>query len=1295
MTGKQILNYRIEELIGKGGMGSVYLASNINIDHKVAIKILAPHLANNDEIKRRFEREAKTLATLDHQNIVKFINYYESQDGVFLIMEYVKGMTLEDYINNVSGPIPEEKTLEMFSQILDAFSYAHQQGVVHRDIKPSNIIITPKNKIKILDFGIARIINEAVQGITQAGTKMGTVAYMSPEQVRGKEVDSKSDIYSLGVVLHQMVTGKIPYDHTTMSEYDINVKIVEGKLPRASEIYPYVSEKVQKVIDHAVEKEPAKRPKDCAEFKYELTKAIKPEEAVKPKSNAVFKWISVAAAIVIVAAAFWYWDYNRLKVRYYKDYAEKWGVPQGIYKLSKNEVSHREASYKFEYQKRKLIRMSLVNSVGKIKEHHDSEHMERPSDMKLFYQADGNLDYAEFLDRNGKILFRKDYSQDLKVMTFKRPDEFGTELSLSARTLKIHQSPTGDNGSAKGQVSRFLLTYDENGYVTKLEYAKYQNVKVGDADGIYARQYERDEKGREIKITYLGANGTIKNTKKGLAIKENEYLENDDWLRTSYFDRNGNPSKDETGVPVVILHFDEYGNRIKEEYMDENGKLVYRTDTKSAGFKYKYDQHGFNTERIYIDTDGNECVGNSGIAGTIMSYDEFGNVIKYFTVDIDRNPVYDMENGYFGYRSEFDENGNVTALWFLDKDGNVSTCKSGNAGISWTYDSMGNNTEVVYYDENAAPFLTQSGSAGYRYVYNDMNLVVEVQCLNTALQISPSENDGISIWKNAYDKRGNRIAGAYYDNSGKTLVLSQTDNIAGWGCKYDDDGNQTEYWTFDEDSLLSNGNNTYAIFKSRFDEYGNEIERKFYDSNQKPTEISSGYAGWVAAFDERGNEISSKFINIDGSPAEGFLISKSKYDQNDNCIEYMLYDTDGKLAMSSNGYAGWKAEYDNKNNQTKISYFGADGKLVNANDGFAYALYTYDEKGNLITGKYFGTDSKPINSTEYEAPFVAKKYDHMGNNIYQGLFKDDGLTPVENSKGVHYMTAEYDQFGNIVCLSGFDKNNKATAYVNGCVKKRMKYDRQGNETEVSYFDEADQLVNCDLGYAVLKKDYNKQGQIICYTYFDPLNKPALNKDQNSHKVEVDFDDKGNQTEARYYGTDNKLLRGEYAIIRYKYNDAGDLIEKSTYGDNNQPYRSDSEIDYYKIVYERNASGELMYSKYYKLNGELLATLDSDGNRVYSKEEICNYVYGIEIPTSIVEGLDFITANCDYSKVSFVWKLTEWSKYDLSDSKKSELKDYIRDYAIDQENVSLLKSVNWRITITVVDKADRELFKLYY
>jgi serine/threonine protein kinase len=269
MIGQQILNYRIEKLIGEGGMGNVYLGVHTHIGRKVAIKALNPNLAKNPDLKERFKNEASTLSQLHHPNIVSLYDYVETEMGIFLVMEYVEGKQLDEYIQTVTGPIPEDKVIPLFCQILDGVSYAHHRNVIHRDIKPSNIIITSDGRAKILDFGIAKILSDTSHKLTKTGTKMGTVLFMSPEQVKGNVLDKRTDIYSLGISLFQAVTGKSPYDDQS-SEYEVYKRIVEEPLPEAKQFYVGVSQQMDEIIKKATAKKPYDRFADCDEFKNAL-----------------------------------------------------------------------------------------------------------------------------------------------------------------------------------------------------------------------------------------------------------------------------------------------------------------------------------------------------------------------------------------------------------------------------------------------------------------------------------------------------------------------------------------------------------------------------------------------------------------------------------------------------------------------------------------------------------------------------------------------------------------------------------------------------------------------------------------------------------------------------------------------------------------------------------------------------------------------------------------------------------------------------------------------------------------
>jgi len=266
--------YEILKVLGEGGMGAVYLARHRKIDRLVAIKLLHANLARDPMIRERFKNEAALLAKLTHPNIVTLYDYEERPDGLFLIMEYVEGTTLDRLLAE-HGPLSLDQAKPIFFQILDGVGYAHRHGVIHRDIKPANIIITPDWKVKILDFGIGKIVGEPrTSELTQTGVRIGTLMYMAPEQVAGRGVSIQSDIYALGLTFFQILTGAYPYQKDQYSDFEMSLKIVQEYL-LDEEGHPYhsVPEPIKKALAKAIQKEPLQRYQSCEEFKTALEMA--------------------------------------------------------------------------------------------------------------------------------------------------------------------------------------------------------------------------------------------------------------------------------------------------------------------------------------------------------------------------------------------------------------------------------------------------------------------------------------------------------------------------------------------------------------------------------------------------------------------------------------------------------------------------------------------------------------------------------------------------------------------------------------------------------------------------------------------------------------------------------------------------------------------------------------------------------------------------------------------------------------------------------------------------------------
>ena len=252
-TSRRIGDYEILEVLGRGGMGKVFKVRNVISDRIEAMKILLPDLAGQQELADRFQREIKLLASLNHPNIASLQTALTLNNQLVMVMEFVEGMTLSDRLEQ--GSIAATDAVKYTEQVLGALSYAHRRNIIHRDIKPANMMLTPDGVVKLMDFGIARSASD--RGLTATGTTLGSLFYMSPEQVKGETTDARSDLYSLGISLYEMVTGQCPF--RADSDYSIMAAQIQ-QLPKPPiELRPDLPAALNEIILTAIEKEPARR----------------------------------------------------------------------------------------------------------------------------------------------------------------------------------------------------------------------------------------------------------------------------------------------------------------------------------------------------------------------------------------------------------------------------------------------------------------------------------------------------------------------------------------------------------------------------------------------------------------------------------------------------------------------------------------------------------------------------------------------------------------------------------------------------------------------------------------------------------------------------------------------------------------------------------------------------------------------------------------------------------------------------------------------------------------------------
>lgn len=270
--------YEIEKLIGEGGMANVYLARDTILDRRVAVKVLRGDLAGDEKFVRRFQREALSASSLSHPNIVEIYDVGEDEGNFYIVMEYIEGKTLKQLIKK-RGVLSLSETMDIMLQLLDALASAHDSYIIHRDIKPQNIMIKDSGLVKITDFGIAVALNSTE--LTQTNSVMGSVHYLPPEQASGKGSTIRSDIYSLGILMFEMLTGKVPFNGD--SAVEIALKHMKDPLPSVREINPVVPQSVENIILKAAAKNPKNRYHDVRQMAEDIKTCLDEERQNEEK----------------------------------------------------------------------------------------------------------------------------------------------------------------------------------------------------------------------------------------------------------------------------------------------------------------------------------------------------------------------------------------------------------------------------------------------------------------------------------------------------------------------------------------------------------------------------------------------------------------------------------------------------------------------------------------------------------------------------------------------------------------------------------------------------------------------------------------------------------------------------------------------------------------------------------------------------------------------------------------------------------------------------------------------------
>lgn len=471
--------------LGEGAQGNVYLANDTKLESKVAIKSLHQSLITDSLHVKRFEEEARTLASFrKHPNIIEVYDIIVNKKGCYLIMEYFEGYPLDKYIRNITGPIPEKKALDIFIMILDAMNTIHNKNIIHRDIKPSNIMINDDSDIRLLDFGIAKNIENDAK-LTKVGGSAGyTPMYMSPEHCNGDKITKYSDIYSLGVVLWQMLTGKAPYEGCSQGQ--IYLKVANEPLPPVQSIYQNVCLQINEIVQKATHKEPKKRYSSCKEFKKELIKLK--DHLVDPETEFLYA-LSVEILDDIEA---------KICLNKFQQYGTKFSmtfengsaveikvIKVGYKNVKQNIIITKNETLQFSLEKQKLSLLKIISeSQNKLIPY---IHRIKPNLLNLLDFLRLNIIWAiETIN----LKLNKNHTEPIKI-TKNRRIKIKKNIDKSLDSIKIHKKEYAAYLIIISLIIISFVSMFGDNKVTKDNIQKnpYASFKNFEADGDESKKY--------------------------------------------------------------------------------------------------------------------------------------------------------------------------------------------------------------------------------------------------------------------------------------------------------------------------------------------------------------------------------------------------------------------------------------------------------------------------------------------------------------------------------------------------------------------------------------------------------------------------------------------------------------------------------------------------------------------------------------------------------------------------------------------------------------------------------------
>lgn len=926
-------------------------------------------------------------------------------------------------------------------------------------------------------------------------------------------------------------------------------------------------------------------------------------------------------AVFAILFGLFYWDYTRPTYKYFADYVDVWGVPNGIIELDDEQVSHRYGMYRFEYrrvpigvenpysdEKRRVVEVNFINSQGVVMEISETEHFNRYPILNIAYNddAEGRIDNITCCSHDNKKVVRYKISDDNGVPAANFDIENisvggGSAHVKSSTTIKIEM----DEVNAK--ISRYHYFRDEKtGLILGVSYHRSNDrldeSLISDAEGVCVESYKLDSLGRIVCRYYLNNEGKQQIAASGVSAREYEYDQYGNISKIICRDLEGRLVNNDSGWAIGISKCNDAGNPLEEYYLDANEEPCNSTDFGYHRVTIEYGDNNVPCKYSFFDVHNNLSVTKKGYAQAFFKSDNLGRITEMSFFDNNDNPCFDSEVGCHSAQFKYQEKGN-RIIEFCNYGINNHLClnKEGYAILSREYDLNGNLYIERRLDENREPtfgndgvyaikyFYSRdkialisnygvdgilredaTGSAIYKLEYDDRGNVNLITHCNRNNNVA-NNSSGYAYVKKEYNDSGQQLREEYYDEE-QNLCINPELMCARIEYTYDENGNLGQMVFWGEDSTMCIGVVGAAKVECKYDHRRNLVLKKYYGDKNQLIDVK-GSAIEEHTFNNVNQCIESRFYSAKNRLLR---VEKNEYDEFGNCVQTRYYNSQQEPYLKGSTACITQYRYEGFRLIEQI-YSGVSGKMEEGPNGYAKVSIKYDERGNVVEVLYFD-ESNSLRRRSYAK--VEKGYNSRGQITREAYYNAQECF-VAGDDGYAQGIVTYDKLGNICDKYYLDENGELMSFFSEEIAKcSYVYDERGNCIEEKYYDKENRLCDHD-GVAKIVSEYNENNDITKVAIYNERNE--LN--ENGWAISImKYDEIGNRIELSFQNKCGAPCLGpeNYAKKTYKYNERGEQTETAYYGIDSALCLCNS--GYAKCNVEYDDKGEIISLFFYDENG---------------------------------------------------------------------------------------------------------------